>query len=81
MTTNLNPRKSYISKRMFDTITAYLDLKGVLTKVVKTKRRKNYFIYVQGRIYGKNYRTRQSSCRAIHRIFKAVVNGTFDITK
>lgn len=72
--TNLKPRKGYISRRLFNTVTAYLDLKGYLTKVVKTKRANNYFVYLNGEIYGKARKTRESAKRTIYHIFKRVVN-------
>lgn len=81
--TNLQPGKNgYISRRLLRTVIAFLDEKGVTTKIVKSRRQKNYFMYVHGVIYKDNTRTRQAQCRRVYQIYLKVLNtGKFDITK
>jgi len=72
---NLKPTDSrYISRRLFNTITAFLDSKGVLTKLVKAHKKKQYFVYINGEIVGKNSKTRNTAKWKIYRKYLEVVN-------
>lgn len=73
---NLKPTDHrYISRRLFNTVTAYLDLKGVLTKIVKTKGRKQYFVYINGEIVGKQSRTRNTAKWKVYRKYLELLNS------
>ena len=72
MESNPQPIKGYISRQLFRVATAYLDSQGMMTKIVKTKRVKCYFIYMNGKIYGgkkKTSHTRQAAVRKIYKLY------------
>lgn len=75
MSTNLQPVKGYISKRLLKTVTAFLDLHGITTQIVKTKRVKQYIVYINFQVYGKPKRTRNAAKRIIWRVYKKLEAG------
>lgn len=72
---NLKPTDHrYISKRLFNTVTAFLDSKSILTKIVKTKRVKQYYVYINGEIVGNSSKTRNTAKWKIYNKYLEVLN-------
>lgn len=73
MTDNITTGKNgYISKRLFNTIVGVLDSRFINVQIVKTKRVKQYILYVNFKIYGKPRKTRAACKRTIWKIYKKV---------
>lgn len=76
MSTNLQPAEyGYISKRLLNTVTAFLDAHGVHVQIIKTKRVKMYNLIVNFQYYGNPRKTRQGIKKRIWKIYKALEAG------
>lgn len=80
--TNLKPHRGFISRRLYRVIVTWLDRKGYMTTIGKTKRVHNYFVYVNGEIDGHGKKTRMAAMRQVFRIFlKVLETGKYNIKK
>ena len=71
---NVKPVNGYVSRRLWKVATAFLDEQGVLTKIVKTRRVKKYFLYVNGEIKGKSRKTRQAVMKQVYILYNEILN-------
>jgi hypothetical protein len=73
---NLKPTDSrYISRKLFNIVTAFLDSKQCITKVVKTRRVKQYIVYIDYQIVGKPTKTRNAAKWKIYKKYLELLNA------